>query len=160
KIAIVGGGFVGLTIAAGLIEKDVNAEITIFEERDTLLPLQQATRGGYIRTFTIGRATQYDDDGIGLSSGRSFANSLPGGDGRLASSISTHQIRRDARAALVQVLQKASDSRIELCRLFPMNKPARPWDLRSFLETLHSAQHLRLVGIGILVAADAEHGYI
>jgi len=34
KIAIVGGGFVGPTIAAGLIEKDVNAEITIFEERD------------------------------------------------------------------------------------------------------------------------------
>jgi hypothetical protein len=34
KIAIVGGGFVGLTIAAGLIEKDVNAEITIFKERD------------------------------------------------------------------------------------------------------------------------------
>src|SRR5262249_32746168 len=78
--------------------------------------------------------------------------------GRLARSISTHQIRRDARAALVQRLQKASDSRIELCRLFPMNEPARPWDLRSFLETLHSAQHLRLVGIGILVAADAEHG--
>src|SRR5262249_47116132 len=80
--------------------------------------------------------------------------------GRLARSISTHQIRRDARAALVQRLHKASDSRIELCRLFPMNEPARPWDLRSFLETLHSAQHLRLVGIGILVAADAEHGYI
>jgi hypothetical protein len=77
KIAIVGGGFVGPTIAAGLIEKDVSAEITIFEERDTLLPLQQATRGGYIRTFTIGRATQYDDAGIGLSSGRSFANALP-----------------------------------------------------------------------------------
>lgn len=34
KRLIVGGGFVGLTIAAGLIEKDVNAEITIFEERD------------------------------------------------------------------------------------------------------------------------------
>src|SRR5262249_56604226 len=58
--------------------------------------------------------------------------------GRLARSISTHQIRRDARAALVQRLHKASDSRIELCRLFPMNEPARPWDLRSFLETLHS----------------------
>ena len=77
RLQSLAGDLFGLTIAAGLIEKDVNAEITIFEERDTLLPLQQATRGGYIRTFTIGRATQYDDDRIGLSSGRSFANALP-----------------------------------------------------------------------------------
>lgn len=43
KIAIVGGGFTGLTVAAGLIAKGVNATIKIFEERDTLLPLQQGS---------------------------------------------------------------------------------------------------------------------
>jgi FAD dependent oxidoreductase len=41
KIAIVGGGFAGLTLAAGLLKKGADAAITIFEERDTLLPLQQ-----------------------------------------------------------------------------------------------------------------------
>ena len=41
KIAIVGGGFAGLSVAAGLLKKQANARITIFEERDTLLPLQQ-----------------------------------------------------------------------------------------------------------------------
>lgn len=43
KIAIIGGGFAGLTVAAGLLEKRAIAEITIFEERDTLLPLQQGS---------------------------------------------------------------------------------------------------------------------
>jgi hypothetical protein len=43
KIAVVGGGFAGLTITAGLLEKGVDAHITIFEERDTLLPLQQGS---------------------------------------------------------------------------------------------------------------------
>jgi hypothetical protein len=43
KIAVIGGGFVGLMIAAGLIKKKANAEITIFEERDALLPLQQGS---------------------------------------------------------------------------------------------------------------------
>ncbi len=43
KIAIVGGGFSSLTVAAGLLKKEVGAEITIFEERDTLLPLQQGS---------------------------------------------------------------------------------------------------------------------
>ena len=39
-IAIIGGGFAGLTAAAALIKKSVDADITIFEQRDTLLPLQ------------------------------------------------------------------------------------------------------------------------
>src|SRR4051794_8310557 len=39
-VAIVGGGFAGLSFAAGMIAKHANVEITIFEERDTLLPLQ------------------------------------------------------------------------------------------------------------------------
>ena len=38
KIAVVGGDFAGLTITAGLLEKGADAHITIFEERDTLLP--------------------------------------------------------------------------------------------------------------------------
>jgi hypothetical protein len=37
KVAVVGGGFSGLTIVAGLIEKGADVEITIFEERDTLV---------------------------------------------------------------------------------------------------------------------------
>ena len=43
KVAVVGGGFAGLTFAAALIEKKVNVQITIFEEHDTLLPLQQGS---------------------------------------------------------------------------------------------------------------------
>ena len=43
SIAIIGGGFAGLTAAAALIKKGVHAEITIFEQRDTLLPLQHGS---------------------------------------------------------------------------------------------------------------------
>jgi hypothetical protein len=42
-IAIIGGGFAGLTAAAALIKKGVHAEITIFEQRDTLVPLQHGS---------------------------------------------------------------------------------------------------------------------
>ena len=43
SIAIIGGGFAGLTAAAALIKKGVDADITIFEHRDTLLPLQHGS---------------------------------------------------------------------------------------------------------------------
>jgi hypothetical protein len=43
KVAIVGSGFAGLTFAAALLEKRARCDITIFEERDTLLPLQQGS---------------------------------------------------------------------------------------------------------------------
>ncbi|MBV7522577.1 FAD-dependent oxidoreductase [Ensifer sp. ENS12] len=43
KIAIIGGGFAGLTVAAGLLSKGVEADIVLFEQRDTLLPLQQGS---------------------------------------------------------------------------------------------------------------------
>ncbi|MDM3973868.1 FAD-dependent oxidoreductase [Mycobacterium marseillense] len=43
RIAVVGAGFAGLTAAAGLLKKRVNADITIFERRDTVLPLQQGS---------------------------------------------------------------------------------------------------------------------
>lgn len=43
RIAVVGAGFAGLTIAAGLLKKRVNADITIFERRDTVLPLQHGS---------------------------------------------------------------------------------------------------------------------
>ncbi|UWU31668.1 FAD-dependent oxidoreductase (plasmid) [Rhizobium sp. WSM1274] len=43
KIAIIGGGFAGLTVAAGLLAKGVQADIVVFEQRDTLLPLQQGS---------------------------------------------------------------------------------------------------------------------
>lgn len=40
KVAIIGGGVSGLTVAAGLIKKHARSEITIFEQRDTLFPIQ------------------------------------------------------------------------------------------------------------------------
>jgi hypothetical protein len=43
RIGIVGGGFAGLSVAAGLLKKHADASITIFEQRDTLLPLQQGS---------------------------------------------------------------------------------------------------------------------
>jgi hypothetical protein len=43
KVAVVGGGFTGLSVAAGLLKKQAHASITIFEQRDTLLPLQQGS---------------------------------------------------------------------------------------------------------------------
>src|SRR5262245_5070152 len=43
SIAIIGGGFAGLTAAAALIKKGVHADINIFEQRDTLLPLQHGS---------------------------------------------------------------------------------------------------------------------
>ena len=43
RIAVVGGGFAGLTVAAGLLKKRVNADITLFERRDTVLPLQHGS---------------------------------------------------------------------------------------------------------------------
>lgn len=43
RIAVVGGGFAGLTFAAALLRKQSHCTITLFEERDTLLPLQQGS---------------------------------------------------------------------------------------------------------------------
>ena len=43
RLAIVGGGFAGLTLAAALLKKKAALDITIFEECDTLLPLQQGS---------------------------------------------------------------------------------------------------------------------
>ncbi|CAN7641990.1 hypothetical protein LJR219_005038 [Phenylobacterium sp. LjRoot219] len=43
RVAVVGGGFAGLTLAAGLLSKGVTSPITILEQRDTLLPLQQGS---------------------------------------------------------------------------------------------------------------------
>jgi hypothetical protein len=43
NVAIVGAGFAGLTFAAALLQKECRCAITMFEERDTLLPLQQGS---------------------------------------------------------------------------------------------------------------------
>jgi len=43
KVAIIGTGFAGLTFAAALIQKRCRCDISLFEERDTLLPLQQGS---------------------------------------------------------------------------------------------------------------------
>ncbi len=41
RIAVVGAGFAGLTVAAGFLAKSAPVELTLFEKRDTVLPLQQ-----------------------------------------------------------------------------------------------------------------------
>jgi hypothetical protein len=43
RVAIVGGGFAGLTTAGSLLRKNAHVAITIFEQRDTILPLQQGS---------------------------------------------------------------------------------------------------------------------
>lgn len=43
RIAVVGAGFSGLTFAAALLKKAINCHITLFEEHDTLLPLQHGS---------------------------------------------------------------------------------------------------------------------
>lgn len=43
KIGIIGAGFAGLTLAAALIAKSKHLDITLFEERDRLIPLQQGS---------------------------------------------------------------------------------------------------------------------
>lgn len=43
RIAIIGGGFGGLTLAAGLMRKGCSSPITIFEKLDTLIPLQHGS---------------------------------------------------------------------------------------------------------------------
>jgi hypothetical protein len=54
KIAVVGGGFAGLTFAAGLIAKHAAAEITIFEERDVLIPLQHGSDSRWLHPQIYG----------------------------------------------------------------------------------------------------------
>ena len=43
NIAVVGAGFAGLTFVAALLKKKMPYNITLFEEHDTLLPLQQGS---------------------------------------------------------------------------------------------------------------------
>ena len=43
NIAVVGAGFAGLTFVAALLKKRIPCTITLFEEHDTLLPLQQGS---------------------------------------------------------------------------------------------------------------------
>ena len=43
RIAVIGAGFAGLTFAAALLRKGVSASIDVFEQRDSLLPLQQGS---------------------------------------------------------------------------------------------------------------------
>ncbi|MEW1834265.1 hypothetical protein [Microbacterium sp. NPDC079995] len=41
RIAVIGAGFAGLSFVAGLAGKDIPADVTILEQRDSILPLQQ-----------------------------------------------------------------------------------------------------------------------
>lgn len=51
KLAIIGAGFAGLTLAAALLKKEAAVDITIFEERDTLLPLQQGSDTRWLHPY-------------------------------------------------------------------------------------------------------------
>lgn len=63
EIAIVGGGFAGLTLAAALLKKHVHARITLLEQRDTLLPLQQGSDSRWLHP----RIYEWPADGSGSS---------------------------------------------------------------------------------------------
>lgn len=43
NIAVIGAGFSGLTFVAALLKKEIACTITLFEEHDTLIPLQQGS---------------------------------------------------------------------------------------------------------------------
>jgi hypothetical protein len=43
RIAVIGAGFAGLTFAAALLRKGVASAVDLFEQRDSLLPLQQGS---------------------------------------------------------------------------------------------------------------------
>jgi len=48
RVAVVGGGFAGLTVAAALLTKGARVQLTVFERRDTLLPLQQGSDSRWV----------------------------------------------------------------------------------------------------------------
>jgi hypothetical protein len=66
KIAVVGGGFAGLTVAAGLIKKRVHADIMIFEQRDTLLPLQQGSDSRWLHPRIYDWPTQGSEANVAM----------------------------------------------------------------------------------------------
>jgi hypothetical protein len=43
RVAVVGAGFAGMTIAAALLSKSPSVHVTLFERRDNVLPLQQGS---------------------------------------------------------------------------------------------------------------------
>jgi hypothetical protein len=66
KIAIVGCGFAGLSAAAGLLKKRANVALTIFEERHTLLPMQQGSDSRWLHP----RIYDWPGEGAGTSNAR------------------------------------------------------------------------------------------
>ncbi|WP_156656304.1 NAD(P)-binding protein [Mycobacterium sp. 852002-51152_SCH6134967] len=51
RIAIIGAGFAGLTLAAALLKKAVAAEIVLFERHDTVLPLQHGCESRWLHPY-------------------------------------------------------------------------------------------------------------
>jgi NADPH-dependent 2,4-dienoyl-CoA reductase/sulfur reductase-like enzyme len=66
SIAIVGGGFAGLTVAAGLLKKQVNADITIFEQCDALMPLQQGSDSRWLHPHIYDWPEQRSQSGVAM----------------------------------------------------------------------------------------------
>ena len=66
QVAIIGGGFAGLTLAAGLIKKGVNAELTIFEQCDTLMPLQQGSDSRWLHPHIYDWPREGSEAGVAM----------------------------------------------------------------------------------------------
>lgn len=61
NIAIVGAGFAGLTLAAALLRKRAAVNIVLFEERDTLLPLQQGSDSRWLHPHIYDWPADYSE---------------------------------------------------------------------------------------------------
>lgn len=66
NVAIVGGGFAGLTIAAGLLKKDIKAHISIFEQCDTLMPLQQGSDSRWLHPHIYDWPKEGSQSGVAM----------------------------------------------------------------------------------------------
>jgi hypothetical protein len=66
EIAIVGGGFAGLTIAAGLLKKGIKGHITIFEQCDTLMPLQQGSDSRWLHPHIYDWPKEGSQSGVAM----------------------------------------------------------------------------------------------
>lgn len=66
EIAVVGGGFAGLTVAAGLLKKGGNARITILEQCDVLMPLQQGSDARWLHPHIYDWPKEGSQSGVAM----------------------------------------------------------------------------------------------
>ncbi|SDO20913.1 FAD-dependent oxidoreductase [Afipia sp. GAS231] len=66
KIAVIGGGFAGLTVAAGLLKKGVDAHITVLEQCDVLMPLQQGSDARWLHPHIYDWPKEGSQSGVAM----------------------------------------------------------------------------------------------